>query len=274
MAKKCPSCNSSKIWNYGKRKDGVPQFKCGACRRQFTDKTGSAWARFRTDGKSIVSALAIRFVGRSSLRAGKFLLDFALGVGRSHVSIYNWEKKFAPKFELVHSNYKKHYGKTWRIDEIFVKTKGAKSEFRNAYVYILSDQKGNILATHVSNERDAAAVETVIAKVKDAEAKEPDFVVTDEHKSCPEPIRFNLPGAKHVQTGFEPKRVQRHLKKYRFGVNPHERLNGDVRAFLYGRRGFKDFGAANRTMDMYRIQQVAKNQGKQEWFWNGLLGLK
>ena len=100
-----------------------------------------------------------------------------------------------------------------------------------AYVYIVSDRKGNILAAHVSDERTSGAVEAVLSKVTDRETGKPDFVITDKHKSYPDPIKFNLPKAKHVKADFKPKRVQRHGKKYRFSVNPHERLNGDVRAF-------------------------------------------
>ncbi len=270
----CPECKSTKVWKAGKRKDGVPKFLCGKCGKWFTERTGSAWARFRTDKEAIVSAMAIRFVGRSSLRADKFLLNFISGVKRSHVAIYKWEKRLEPIFGKVHISYRKKCGRTWRIDEIFVKTKGSSGEYGFSYVYVISDQKGNILATHVSDKRDSEAVEAVLSKVADKEIRKPEFVITDKHKSYPEPIRFNLPEAKHVQAGFEPRRVQRRKKKYRFSVNPHERLNGDIQAFLYGRRGFKSFESANRTMDMYRMQHDAAKQGKQEWFWNGLLKVR
>lgn len=272
--KKCPSCSSSKVWNYGKRKDGVPQFKCGSCKKQFTEKTGSAWARFRTPKEIIVAAMAIRFVGRASLRGGSFLLKLIYGCRRSNVAVFHWEKLLEPIFGKVHTSYRKRHGKTWRIDEVFVKMKGAKSEYSQSYVYVVSDQKGNILGVHVSDSRDSEAVERVLSKIQDPEAGSPKFVITDEHKSYPEPIKFNLPGAKHVRTGFELKRVQRRGKKYRFSVNPHERLNGDIRALLYGRRGFKSFESANRTMDMYRMQQVAAKQGRQDWFWNSILRVK
>lgn len=270
---KCPSCGCRNVWKSGRRHDGAPKFVCSKCKKQFTERTGSAWARFRTDKEAIVSAMAIRFVGRSSLRADKFLLNFVSGVKRSHVAIYKWEKRLEPIFGKVHTSYRKKCGRTWRIDEIFVKTKGLSGEYGFSYVYVVSDQKGNILATHVSDKRDSEAVERVLSKVNDKETKSPPkFAITDEHKIYPEPIKFNLPDTKHVRAGFEPKGVQRRKKKYRFSVNPHERLNGDIRAFLYGRRGFKNFESANRTMDMYRMQYNAAKQGRQEWFWNKLVG--
>lgn len=185
---KCPSCGCRNVWKSGRRHDGAPKFVCSRCNKQFTERTGSAWARFRTDRKAIVSAMAIRFVGRSSLRADKFLLNFISGVKRSHVAIYKWEKRLEPIFGRVHTSYRKKHGKTWRIDEIFVKTKGSSGEYGFSYVYVISDQKGNILATHVSDTRDSAAVERVLSKVDDKEAKSPPkFVITDRHKSYPEP---------------------------------------------------------------------------------------
>lgn len=246
----------------GRKGNGLQNHKCSDCGRQFTALSASFWAGMRFPPKAVIGCMALKFIGHSSYLAILTLLAFFCGV---HVgstgTLWEWVKKCETAFEMVHHTYKKSYGrKAWRIDEIFCRLKGNISKKNCAYVYVVSDNKDNILAMHVSLTRDSAAVERLLAKIADKEARAPPAVVTDKHRGYLETLAFNLPGAVHVRTGIRGKTVRVKKKRRRFTINPHERLNGTIQSWLRPMKGFKTVESGNRMVNMYRICHTAGKQ--------------
>ena len=124
--------------------------------------------------KAVIGCMALKFIGHSSYLAILTLLSFFCGV---HVgstgTLWDWVRKCERAFEMVHHTYRKSYGrKAWRIDEIFCRLKGNTSKKNCAYVYVVSDNKDNILAMPRLRNLDHAVpddVETVslIARTKE-----------------------------------------------------------------------------------------------------------
>lgn len=222
--------------------------------------------------ETVLATLALKFLGRVSYGSILVLLKVILGttVGSKN-TLWEWVVKCEKAFELVHKSYRKSYGRRdWHIDEIFCRVKGSTSKKGYAYILVVSDNKGNILGIHVSLDRDSEAVEKTLAKITDKETRSPKFFVTDDWKPYHEVIAFNFPTVKHVRTGIKPKRVQRKKKRYRFSVNQHERVNGDIKPWLYPMRGFKSLSSANSMANMFRINYTAGKQIGQEEFWRRL----
>src|SRR3989344_1946633 len=207
-----------------------------------------------------LGCMALKFIGHTSYRAILTLLSVFCGVRvGSTGTLWDWVRKCESAFELVHHSYRKSYGrKAWRMDEIFCRMKGNRSKKNCAYVYVASDNKNNILAMHVSLTRDSEAVERLLAKIGDREARAPPVVVTDKHKGYLETLAFNLPGAIHVRTGIRGKTIRLKKRRLRFTINPHERLNGTIQSWLRPMKGFKSLESANRMMNMYRICHTTK----------------
>lgn len=223
----------------------------------------------RFQKETVLATLALKFLGKVSYGCILVLLQVMLGVKVcSKNTLWEWIVKCEKVFDIVHKSYYKSYGRRdWRIDEIFCRVKGSTSRKGYAYMIVVSDNKGNILSIHVSYERDTESVEKAFAKIIDNETRSPKFFVTDDWKPYGEAIAFNFPNAKHVKTGMKPKLVQRKKKRYKFSVNQHERVNGDIQPWLYPMRGFKSLSSANALANMFRMHYTAGKQIGYKEFW-------
>ena len=265
----CPWCSSHRFVRNGVKANGLQNYKCSACERQFTPRSGSFWAGMRYPQQIILGCVALKFIGRASYQACLTLLEVLRGahVGSTNTA-WQWVQKCETAFETVHRSYRKSYGRlSWRVDEIFCRCRGSTSKRGHAYIIVVSDNKSNILAIEVSTKRDTHAVERTLAKIVDEEARDPKFFVSDKWKPYRETIGFNFPNTTNVATGIRGKTVHRKRKRYRFTINPHERLNGTIQSWLRPMKGFKSLESANRMMNMYRICHTTKRQmGHVEFF--------
>jgi len=272
----CPWCSSKQFVKNGRKAIEEQNYKCCSCERQFTARSGSFWAGMRFPKEAVLASLALKFLGKASYDCILVLLPLILGITvKSKNTLWEWVVKCEKAFEIVHKSYKKSYGRRdWHIDEIFCRVKGSTSKKGYAYILVVSDNKGNILGIHVSYDRDTESVEKAFAKIVDKETKSPKFFVSDDWKPYHEAIGFNFSTTKHVRTGIKPKRVQRKKKRYKFSVNQHERVNGDIQPWLYPMRGFKSLSSANTMANMFRMHYTAGKQIGYDEFWKRLGKIK
>lgn len=77
----------------------------------------------------------------------------ARGVEVDHSTLYRWVQKFTPKLEAAFRNGKKRpVGKSWRMDETYIKIKGPWK-----YLYRAVDKEGQTLAFLLTAHRDQKA---------------------------------------------------------------------------------------------------------------------
>lgn len=229
----------------------------------------------RYQQKTILASAALKFLGKASYGNILVLLSLLLDINvGSKNTLWHWVMKMEKAFDMVHKSYKKHYGRRdWHIDEIFCRVKGSQSRKGYAYIIVVSDNKSNILGINVSFDRDTESVERTLAKIVDKETRSPKFFVTDGWKPYHEAVKFNFPDTRHVKTGIKPRKVQRKKKKYRFSVNRHERVNGNIQAWLYPMRGLKSLSSANIMLNMYRMHDTARRHIGPNEFWSRLFAL-
>ena len=93
-----------------------------------------------------------------------------------HSNIYRWVQKFTPKLEAAfrRSGSKRPVGKSWRMDETYIKVKG-----KWAYLYRAVDRDGQTLDFLLSERRDLAAARRFFKRAINTNGV-PDRVVIDK----------------------------------------------------------------------------------------------
>ena len=75
------------------------------------------------------------------------------GFNVDHATVQRWVVKHAPKLEAeFRSKHKRRVGKSWRMDETYIKLKGV-----DYYLYRAVDKAGATIDFLVTNKRDARA---------------------------------------------------------------------------------------------------------------------
>ncbi len=74
------------------------------------------------------------------------------GSGVNHTTIYRWVQKYAPELEKRVRPHLKAIGKSWRVDETYIKIKG-----KWKYLYRALDSNGNRIDFMLSATRNKQA---------------------------------------------------------------------------------------------------------------------
>ena len=81
------------------------------------------------------------------------------GVTVDHSTLNRWVIKYAPKFEKAFRRCQRPVGRSWRLDETYVKIKG-----KSAYLYRAVDKDGNTIDFLLTPTRDRDAAEAFLRK--------------------------------------------------------------------------------------------------------------
>ncbi len=81
------------------------------------------------------------------------------GVAVDHSTLNRWVLKYAPAFETVFRRRQRSVGRSWRLDETYVKIKG-----KSAYLYRAVDKEGHTIDFLLTPQRDRDAAETFLHK--------------------------------------------------------------------------------------------------------------
>ena len=96
------------------------------------------------------------------------------GVVVDHSSINRWASRFLPLLEMVFRNHKHEVGKSWRMDETYLKVEGAWK-----YLYRAVDKQGKTADFLLTAKRDASAAGRFFDKAM-RHSEVPDTVTTDK----------------------------------------------------------------------------------------------
>lgn len=240
---KCPQCNGISVRD-GKYKT-YQKYKCKNCQRQFSERSLSFFCRHRYPEEAIRNA--ILFCMFVSTRNSVFLLLETLQFKPSHVSIYRWTVKFAE--HLANLKRSRSFSNIWHVDEKFIKVRGCK-DF--AYLWVVIDDKNNIIATHVSQKRDIQGATEVLLKANKASEKPPDILVSDGLQAYKKACR-KVFGRKvrHIKAHFKTVIKMLGKKIYFLSNNRIESLNSKINLWYKKFRGFKRLATANLWCTMW-----------------------
>lgn len=243
----CVECNSNDTIRNGFYKI-YQKFRCKNCGKQFSERSFSFYCRHRFPEEVIRnSILYSMFV---STRNTKFLLQETIQFKPSHVSVFNWIKKFASTSMSLKRSIS--FSNIWHVDEKFVKVKGSKDDF--AYLWVVMDDKNSIIAVHVSEERNMQNAKIVLEKALITAGNPPDILVSDGlqgyKKACKKVFGRKT---KHAVAHFEASKFMHKGKYYILSNNRIESLNSKINLWYKKFRGFKRLDMANLWCEMWRF---------------------
>ncbi len=96
------------------------------------------------------------------------------GIEVDHSSVHRWVIKLVPLFEKAFRRHKRPVGKSWRMDETYVKVKG-----QWKYLYRAVDKQGNTVDFLLRAHRDKAAARRYFEKAIDQNG-EPETITVDK----------------------------------------------------------------------------------------------
>jgi transposase-like protein len=172
------------------------------------------------------------------------------GIEVDHSSVHRWVIKLVPLFEKAFRRHKRPVGKSWRMDETYVKVKR-----QWKYLYRAVDKQGNTVDFLLRARRDKAAARRYFEKAIDRNG-EPETITVDKSGA-------NLAALEAINADREtPIRIRQN----KYLNNVVEQDHRAIKRIIKPMMGFKDFRCARiilsgiEVMHMIRKGQM-KNDG-------------
>ena len=161
-----------------------------------------------------------------------------------HATIQKWVYKFTALIEAGLKRRKKSIGSNWRMDETYIKVKGAW-----VYLYRVVDKEGKTVDFILTKRRNKLAAHKFLLKAI-------------ANNGCPKLINIDKSGANKEAIRTYNKRC---IKKIRIRQSKYlnNRVEGDHRFIKWRTQcmlGFKNFESASRTLSGIETVRMIKKQ--------------
>lgn len=179
------------------------------------------------------------------------------GVGLDHATVNRWVVKYSPVLEAKFRKYKKPVGKSWCMDETYIKIKG-----EWVYYYRAVDKEGQTIDFFLSASLDTQAAKAFFEKAV-GHSGQPEKVNRDKS-------RANLCGLEEFNKGL-PQGQQITIRQVKYLNNMIEQDHRGIKRITKPMLGFKSFICAGATLmgielyHMIRKGQNALNGGFVSW---------
>jgi putative transposase len=220
--KVCIYCGSiGKLVKHGLRHNSygdLQRLTCRSCGKRFTQNIG--FERMKVTPEAVSTAMQLYFTGESLRNVQKLLR--LQGVEVSHVSIYNWIRKYIALMEKYLKQIKPQVSNTWRADELYVKVHGDMK-----YLYALMDDQTRFwISQQVADSKYTADITPLFRSAKKTAGKAPSTLITDG--------AFNFHSAYEKAFYREKKALAiQHIRHIRMAGDLNnqkmERMNGEIR---------------------------------------------
>nr|WP_232080990.1 IS6 family transposase [Variovorax sp. SRS16] len=171
----------------------------------------------------------------------------------AHTTIVRWVQHFVPEFEKRWNRFARKAGRSWRVDETYVKIRG-----RWTYLYRAVDRDGQTVDFRLSPNRDVKAAKAFFRKALKTQGRPPVRITLDGYAASHRAVR-ELPAQ---STCWKDTR----LRSSRYLNNMVERDHRGVKSRIKPMLGFKVFDRAAVTIAgvelLHRIRKGQFNLGK------------
>ncbi len=197
----CPHCSNTRTHKDGRDRARKQRYRCSACKRSFTDRTGTPFTHHRWPRDVIVMAVRWYFCYRlSAANVRNLLAERGLDVSRQTVA--NWVQKFGVLLAEVGRRHAKPLGRRWFVDETYLRVG------KNwAYLYRAVDEAGQVVDVLLRERRDLESAGAFFEQAIKRRGMVPGEVVTDKHRAYLQAVKQHAPNAKHRRTGLHRKRA-------------------------------------------------------------------
>jgi len=211
-----------------------------------TEQHPFKWRHFEAG----IILLCVRWYLRYSLSyrdLEEMMLERGLPV--DHTTIYRWVQRYAPELEKRCRPHLKATTDSWRVDETYVKIKGAWM-----YLYRAVDSQGNTLEFHLSPTRDAHAARDFFVKALEAShTVTPRVITVDKNAAYPKAIKERK-GSGDLVASCE-------LRQSKYLNNLIEQDHRFIKRLVKPGMGFFSIETARRTLRGYEaVKMLRKGQ--------------
>jgi IS6 family transposase len=221
------------------KRDGRPaggqRFRCRACRRTFTGRTGTPFAGHRWPLEVIITAVGWYFRYRlSAANVRDLLAERRIDV--SARTILAWAHKFGPMLAAEGRRQARPVGIRWHCDETYVRVGG-----RWAYLYRAVDEGGQVVDVLLRAQRALASARAFFDQAIARRGARPKIVITDKHASYRRAVRRRSWRARHIRTGLHRARGET--------TKPVERSHVPVKDRLRPMRGLHSITTGQQLLE-------------------------
>ena len=179
------------------------------------------------------------------------------GLSVAHTTIMRWIQRYVPEFEKRWNRFARQAGRSWRVDETYVKIKG-----RWTYLYRAVDKKGKTVDFLLRAKRDVAAAKAFFRRAFRGQDRLPHKITLDgyqaSHRAAKEVLDEHSAGN------------QCEIRSSKYLNNLIEQDHRSIKLRLGPMLGFKRFRRAATTIaGIELMHRVRKAQFKL-----GTLGIK
>jgi putative transposase len=122
----------------------------------------------------VTSAMQLYFTGESLRNVQKFLKLQGLEI--THVSIYNWIRKYVGLMKSCLQKITPNVADAWRADELYLKVKGNPKYRQNP---LMDDQTRFWIAQQVSDNKYTSNIRPLLQNARELANKRPNTFITD-----------------------------------------------------------------------------------------------
>ena len=157
--------------------------------------SSNRYPRHRFPAEIISYAVWLYFRFTLSFRDVQEIL-FERGIHVSYEAVRLWCQKFGPAYARELKRQERRTGKTWHLDEVFVKIGG-----KQVYLWRAVDEHGQVLDILVQEKRDADAAEYFFRQLLATVKEPPERIITDKlgSYSAAKAKMPELQGVEHLQ---------------------------------------------------------------------------
>jgi transposase-like protein len=102
----------------------------------------------------------------------------------AHTTILRWVQRYVPEFEKCWARYARKSGRSWRVDETYLKVRG-----RWVYLYRAVDRDGQTVDFRLSPKRDVAAAKAFFRKALRTQGRAPISITLDGYAASHRAVR-------------------------------------------------------------------------------------
>jgi transposase-like protein len=175
------------------------------------------------------------------------------GLGLAHTTIMRWVQRFVPEFEKRWDRFATKSGRSWRVDETYVKIRG-----KWTYLYRAVDREGKTVDFRLSANRDVRAAKAFFRKALETQGRPPVSITLDGYAASHRAVR-ELPAQ-------NPRWKDTRLRSSKYLNNRIEQDHREVKSRIKPMLGFKVCDRAAVTIAgielLHRIRKGQFNLGR------------